>query len=316
MLALLLHIVFASSFTLIIKWAQNRGREDQLTFGAINYIVAAIAILPFFLANKPDQLSMGAIVAGGSMGAIYFIAYFLAIYSIRKVGAASATVVSVLSILLPIAVAAFFYNDAPNGWQVVGIFLALAALTLIGAQTKSGAKQTDDSLGKDADQKVDGKTDDASKTNTLQESQSRKWIIPLALFSFFLLCGFSRIAQEAFKHVVDLEDHSAQRPTFCIAAFTAAAIPSIVMLIFRRKRILPTELGIGVAMGLSNILQTFFILKSLEYFSGFIVFPVGSAGAVVLITIIATGILGERLTRRTVIGIIFSVIALFLLNST
>ena len=47
MIYLILQIIFSSAFTLIIKWAQMRGREDVIAIGAVNYIVAALAILPF-----------------------------------------------------------------------------------------------------------------------------------------------------------------------------------------------------------------------------------------------------------------------------
>ncbi len=113
MIFLLLQVVFASAFTLVIKWAQVRGREDVITIGAINYIVAGLSIAPIFILTNPSPVSVDAIWTGGSMGVVYFIAFFFAIYAIKSVGASSATVVSVLSILLPIAVAAVIWNEHP-----------------------------------------------------------------------------------------------------------------------------------------------------------------------------------------------------------
>jgi drug/metabolite transporter (DMT)-like permease len=280
---LLLHIVFASSFTLLIKWAHVRDREHVITIGAINYIVAAVAVLPVFLTVNPQPVSWGAIWTGGSMGAIYFVAFFFAFYSIKKVGASSTTVVSVLSILLPIGFAAIVWNESPNLIQTAGIGLALLALTLIGAQT-----------------------------NRLPSEESKStpaWIVPTVLFLFFLLCGCARLSQEAFKYVSD-PDH---RTAFILSAFSIAAIPSIVILIRGRRFPRPMEFAIGVLMGLSNILQTYFILLALHHFEGFIVFPLASAGGLVLTTLVATGLLGEQLNRRTYLGILVSVIALFLL---
>jgi multidrug transporter EmrE-like cation transporter len=109
---------------------------------------------------------------------------------------------------------------------------------------------------------------------------------------------------------VSLPDH---RPAFILTAFTIAAIPSVGVLLYYRKIPKPMEFLIGAMMGLSNILQTHFILKSLEYFEGFIVFPVTSAGGIVMTTLVATGLLGEKLNGRTYVGIVVSVIALFLL---
>ena len=283
MIYLLSQIVFASSFTLFIKWAHVRGREDVVTIGAINYIVAAITILPVFLMVNPRPVSIGAVCTGSAMGLIYFVAFFFAFYSIKKVGASSATVVSVLSILLPIGFTAVVWSESPNMMQTIGIGLALLALTLIGAQTN---------------------------VNAGDESQTTpRWVVPTVLFTFFLLCGCSRLSQETFKHV----SHPDHRTAFILAAFTVASIPSIVLLIRGGRVPEPMEFVFGILMGLSNVLQTFFILKALHYFPGFIVFPVTSAGSIVLTTLVATGLLGERLNRRTYVGILVSVVALVLL---
>lgn len=305
MIALILQIVFSSAFTLLIKWAQVRGKEDEITFGAINYIVAAICISPVLILHLPPDISIGVMWAGASMGLIYFTAYFFAIKAIRQVGAASSTVVSVLSILLPIGLATVLYDEHPRPIQWIGIAFALAALTLIGLPTeKPKHDETDHSLEKNIAPKSEA--DKTPKTG---------WVVPVILVAFFLLCGFSRVAQEAFKHLVEADQQPAQRPIFLASAFFAASIPSAFMLIFRKRKIKKSELGMGIAMGVSNVLQLFFILQALGYFSGFIVFPVSSAGGVVLVTFVATYLLNERLSRLTLIGISLSVVALFMLNS-
>jgi drug/metabolite transporter (DMT)-like permease len=228
-------------------------------------------------------VSSGALWTGGSMGAIYFVAFFFAIYCIEKTGASSATVVGALSILLPITFAAIVWKERPDLIQTIGIILALLSLSLIGAQTSHPNESA----------------------NT-----TPKWIVPTMLLIFFLLCGCSRLSQEAFKHVSQ-PDH---RPAFILSAFAIAAIPSLAVLLYFRRMPSRMEFVIGILMGLSNIFQTHFILKSLEYFEGFIVFPVTSAGCIVLTALIAVCFLGETLNKRTYLGIAISVIALFLLN--
>ena len=73
MIYLILQIVFASAFTLFIKWAQIRRQENVITIGAINYIVAAVSIIPVFLFSNLSPVSFGALWTGGSMGAVYFL---------------------------------------------------------------------------------------------------------------------------------------------------------------------------------------------------------------------------------------------------
>ena len=88
----------------------------------------------------------------------------------------------------------------------------------------------------------------------------------------------------------------------------------MAVLIARRRRITLAEFGFGFAMGTSNILQTHFILKSLHFLAGFVVFPVSSAGGLLLTAIVATSLLGERLNRKTCWGVGVAVVALVLLN--
>ena len=72
MIFILSQIVFASLFGLCIKWVGNREREDIITVGMINYIVAAIVSLPE-LANLPtDQIAVAGVATGATMGCLLY----------------------------------------------------------------------------------------------------------------------------------------------------------------------------------------------------------------------------------------------------
>lgn len=291
MIYLLLHIVFASAFTLIIKWSQQRKVDDVVVVGAINYIAAAVATLPVFLAVNPMPVDVGAIWTGAAMGAVYFTAYFLVIRAIQMVGASATSVVGVLSILFPIVLAAIFFSERPTLLQSIGIGLALGSLVLVGR-----AKHAPHS----------GESLVTSETT----GSTRSWAVPLVLLTFFFLCGMNRVAQDLFKHVSEAE----HRPAFCLAAFTVASIPSFYVLLSRKR--LPTvmELSIGIALGLSNVLQTYFMLRSLEHLAGYIAFTVASGGTIVFTTLMAVGLMNEQINRKTQIGIGLAVVALVLLR--
>ena len=288
MIYLLLFVVFSSIFSLCIKWVHNRGSEDIITIGAITYIVAASAIVPWYFTGIRQTGDFVAIATGGTMGLVYFIAFFFVIYCVRVVGVSSTMVVSSLSLLLPIIVAAFVWDSTPNLIQIAGIGLALVSLLMIAVQPKPPTV----------------------KTATQNEPTARDWKPLALLFVFFLLCGFSRIAQETFKY----ESIINQKPTFLLAAFTVAGIPSLILLIYRFRPIVKMELVIGIIMGMSNGLQTFWMLKSLDFIPGYIAFPLSSAGGIVFTTAVATLMLNEKLHKRAYIGIAVSVVALVLLN--
>ncbi|MFP6762380.1 MAG: EamA family transporter [Planctomycetaceae bacterium] len=288
MVFLALNIVFASSFMLCIKWVQLRQREDLLTVGVINYIVAAALTVPEFLTSGTSETSVNAILTGGILGICYFVAFFFVMSAVKTAGASSTSVIGALSILLPIGCGVFIWQETPHPLQAGGVVLAVLALSLV------GSNRTD--------------TPHTADPGPTVRSRNRK--APVILTVFFLLAGISRLTQETFKH----ESHAEQRPTFLFTAFAVAAIPSIVILTVRRRRPTLREFGFGILLGTANILQTHFILKSLHHFPGFIVFPVSSAGGVLLTVTVATVFLGERLNRRTCWGIGIAVVSLVMLN--
>ena len=303
MIYLFLQSVFGSLFGLCIKWVGNRNllqpAENMIVVGAINYIVAAISITPWFFSSEVEPAS-GAILTGGAMGLVYFIAFFFVIQTIRWIGVSATTVVGVMAILLPIAVAALFWNQIPTKLQIIGIALALIALILIGWK------------------------------NNAPSGPPKPWFVPLVMVAFFFLSGLSRVCQEAFNYLSVPADISfgneleqanylgAQQPTFLLSAFVVTAIPSACLLGYRwialGKKIQKTEFAFGVALGLTNILQCQLALQCLAYFPGYIVFPVTSAGAILVTTLVAVSWLGERLSLRGYAGIAVAMVALFLLQ--
>ncbi len=283
MVFLFANIIFASLFGLCIKWVENRGREDIVSVGMINYIFAAAISLIEVYGIPGEEIGASAITTGATMGVSYFVAFFFCVYAIKWIGVANSTVISILSICVPILAGVLVWSEKPNAQQWFGVGLALLALSLI------------------------GKKGDAVSQGTVPD---RPWFTPLVVIGFFVLCGLSRLAQEAFKHLC-LE---AERPVYLTSAFGIAAIPSLAFLLYRKKHISTREWLIGSGLGAANILQTHFILKSLKLYPGFIVFPVVSAGSLMLVTLVATQFMGEKLGRLTYLGIGIACVALVLLN--
>lgn len=280
MVFLFFNIIFASSFVLILKWVQNRKREDIINVGVINYIVAALFSIPEVVASPTTTLPVHAIWTGVSMGTCYFVAFFFVIYTIRHIGASTTNMISALSILMPIAVAVLFWGEKPGPMQIAGIALAITALSMVG------------------------------RSHQFAGTPPNPTMFVVVLVAFFLLAGTSRLSQDLFDQFCTAD----LRPAFLCSAFVASAIPSIVILA-RRKFVVSTgDIIFGVALGAVNILQTHFMLLSLNMFAGYIVFPVSSAGGLVFTAAIAILFLGEKINRRSKIGIGIAVVALILLN--
>jgi len=275
-----LNILLSSLFLLLIRWLQHRP-VDVLSVGAINYIVGAVGALLMFLLGASRAYSVPSCALGAINGVAYFVSFFLLLSTMRWKGAALAAVLSRLSILVPVLCGILIWHERPSSLQSVGIALACVSLTLVG------------------------------RGRLTFRVGDLPWYAPLHMAAFFLIAGSSRLAQEAHSHMAGSEEE----PAFLLALFGVSAVASAAMLLARGKLPQRAELVFGTVIGLANVGQTYFILKALEAYAGYVVFPVVSAGGLVLTAFVAAFLLDEKLTLRSYVGIAVAVIALTLLRS-
>ena len=274
---LALNVLFSSFFILCIKWAKSRG-EEIINIGALNYLSAAVLGIVMYVRSGEPPDSTAALL-GAVNGGCYFAAFFFLIAAISWKGATNLAAVSRLSILMPVAFGVAWLGERPDSWQVIGIVLACLSLLMI-----SGRK--------------------GSINNAEQPRRSVQVIL-----MFFLIAGMARMTQEIFKYSCEPELTS----LYLASGFGVAGVASLVVLGVRRKPLAVSELLIGIALGTANLLQVYFVLKSLELFDGFIVFPVTSAAGLAVTTLAAVTLLGERPSRLSYLGIGVAIAALLLL---
>ncbi|MDP6118442.1 MAG: DMT family transporter [Planctomycetota bacterium] len=279
LLFIILNILLSSSFILGMRWNQLNDR-DLLSVGAINYITGWLVSLILYLLPGNQAHSSPAILWGTVNGAGYFIAFFLLLGTMKWKGAAQATVFARLSILVPVSVGIIVWGETPNGAEWGGITLACVSLLLIG-----GGK------------------------NLIEEKLPPGAFVTISLF--FLIAGCSRLAQEGFKHQAEENEQMA----YLLAAFTVMGVCSAVMLMKRKVKPGWTECWTGVLIGIANSLQVLFILKALEGYPGYVVFPVASAGGLLMTTLFAVIWLKESLSARGLVGISVAVLAVVALQS-
>lgn len=289
MIDVAVHLVLAAFFTVGIRWVQIRPRFDVLSVGAINYLVACVLGLAMLLVNyrssplaMPSDLYTAAptLLTGAGMGVGYFLCFFLLLRTLDVRGAAIATALSRLAVLVPIAIAVVIWGERPGPIQWIGIVVSIVAMVLMNLPQRVAVGSSEG-------------------TST--------WIIPLLLF---LVAGGSFTAQEAFSHV----SQSAQQPLFIMCGFAVTAVGSLIMLIARRHMPSFPELAVAVVLGIANALQVLFLLRAIDRLSSFLVFALAGAGGVVGTTIIAAVVLRERPSGRHLLGIAVATVALVLLQ--
>lgn len=278
MIYLFLNVVFSSFFILCIRWVQLR-KNDVVSVGMVNYLVAgAITLIVAAILQPPFTLA--GVTTGAANGICYFVAFFFLNYAVRFKGAANITIVTRLSILFPILFGIWIWNEWPDAGQATGILLACVSLVLISRRNANLDRQ---------------------------ETPPYAWAV---LLVFFLIAGGSRLSQEAFRNLCE----GRERAVFLMVAFVLTAIAALGVNLYRRRWGTMEEWSIGIVLGVSNLVQTFLILKALEAYPGYIVFPVVSAGSLVFTTLVAVGFLREQLSWESYAGIFLASGSLVLLN--
>jgi len=252
---------------------------DIVTVGSINYIAAAFCAVPGCVCSEFSPLAIHAIWTGATMGVCYFIAFFFLIFAVRWIGASNSAAVSRVSLVIPVCAGIGLWGEVPDFFQVLGIVTAFASLFLIGRSRT------------DPNPEIPG--------NTNENPAAQRWVL-WVLGAFFLVCGTARLAQQACQQLCE---GATDYPAFLLAAFCFAAVPSFAVLLWRYRGISRGELWVGVILGLTNILQSHYILRSLDLYDGFLVFTVTNTGGLIFTTGIAVFGFKERINRQSLVGI-------------
>ena len=277
-LYLAIHIVGSVSFGHIMKWALRRQCELPAV-GAINYAVAALLSLALGVAVRSAPLSVAGAGIGIMGGLSYVVSYFFYYQSMRLVGVSVSTAVIRLSMLPAIVASVFAWGERPGSLQVLGIMLVFAALPLLSQQPGDKAVR----LG----------------------GQVWQWLLGV----FFSTSG-GYLAARWFQ---ELGAPSA-KPLLLAVWFGASALVGLGYLLGQNLRPSRDDLPLGVLLGSVNVVGNFALLASLEYLPGAIVFPVSSAGGLVLTMLTSVALWREKLSQPAQAGLLMAVPALVLMN--
>lgn len=294
MIFLLFHILISTGFGLVVKHGQHR-RLDLLTLGTVNYVVAALWFGLQALMGEGLHLSGPTLAIGIFGGISYVVSYLFLVQVLRYTGISIPMAIVRLSVLIPVLASIWVWHEMPNFWQVCGIALTCAALPCFNLDARNG--------------------------------KGRGFAGPTIMIGLlFLATGCCSLAAKLF-HEADLPGQKAQ---FLFFLFFTTAVVAVSTWLWdrwrggRRNRLaaagsdrLPTgcqALPAGALLGLINVGGNFFLLLALERLPGLIVFPVASALGVMLTTVVAAQVWGERIGAWGRAGIALSIGAVALLN--
>jgi len=285
MLFLLLTILSSVSVSAILKINESRGGCRMVVAG-MNYVVATLLAFMMSMTSGISKLDIGAEWIGlGLASGVGFVAGFLMLMrGLKEIGLAIPTSAARLSMLIPVTGSIIVFNEQPSALQIAGIIAGILAFVLLGAAQRRGR-------GK---QRAEGSNLDLGAIGVL-----------VAIFAIVGTTDFSmKIAQ---ANGIDSD-------ALAFYIFLSASFTCWLWVAIRRMQVTGRDVLLGALLGIPNYFSVYFLLLALGRLDASVVFPSVSAGAVVLVTIVAIIFWKEHPNRIAWFGIALAAIAVALLG--
>lgn len=297
MINLFLAICSSASIALIFKYTEDKGlNRYQVT--CFNYLVATLIStivvlrsgMNFVIHASNPILCMtenfdGQLTASGSFilalvlgiitGVLYLTSFFVYQASIKDCGAGLAAMFNKMGVLIPTFMSIIIWSEYPTFIRWIGIILSIISIFMVNANR-----------------------DDMDVKH-----------IKLQLIALFIIVGIGDFNSKVFQKyaLIEFKGH------FLFFLFLTSFIISIIILIAKKQTKLDNKSCLcGIAVGIPNMLTSYFIINALNGLQATIVYPAYSAGTIILVILLSNLIYKEKLTAvdkkavaLTVLGMIF-----------
>lgn len=292
MIFLVLAILCSASLSILFKFSAKR--EPNLlainffifvggTFISLILIIKQIITEPEWLPVLFSEFGFThitpftiALLIGLINGVLYTVAYYILQVSVARNGSAMTYTFNKLGVIIPAVLSVLIFHEEPKLSQVVGVLIAFLAISLI----------------------------------YLKKEKNSVITLRAALLGTFFLGGFSTFTSKVYQV------YGAERFENLYVFFTYlfSLIISGVFMMVKDRRVKHSDVIFGLMAGIPSQLVTLLILFALTSIPAFVVFPLNSVGAILVVNVINLIFFKEKLTTRQFIAIGLIISAVVLLN--
>lgn len=301
--ALILATLCSAAIALVFKYSETHGL-NRYAVTSTNYLTATLVSLGMLLAQslrlgrqaiwpalaqefRPVVLGNGglfsapasiswALLLGAVTGCFYFLGFIYFQESVRVSGAGLSGAFGKMGILLPMLLSLVLWRELPGPWQWVGILMALASMVLVYLPWGNSATE--------------------------------RWQPQLLLL--FCFSGTGEFANKLFqKYTIE-----GYKNLYLLLVFGTALMISLYFTWRQRRAPRPSDLLTGLAVGLPNLFSSYWLIAALGSLPASLVYPIYSAGSILLINLGTALLFKERLSRRQLTSIGLTMLALVIIN--
>lgn len=287
MLALLLAIFSSASIALLFKITEN-GHHNRYIVTSANYFAAFIVSLWLYIdpikamqagtLNAQDIPFLPLMRLGIPAGVFFFLSFIFYQVSVKENGASLSAMFGKLGILVPMIISIVIWHEMPTSIQLFGMLLAFSSIIIINFNPSA------------------------------QKSLMNRGV-KISLILLFITGGLAEFSNKLFQKL-SLPD---EKNLFLFFVFFTAFVCSLLFAITKKKngsRHYFSDIGLGLLVGIPNLLSSFFLISALNVYPAALVFPLYSSGSIVLVMILSFVLFKERLSKRALVGIGLTLLAL------
>lgn len=285
MIYLLLSILFNAVLFIIIKLFA-KFNIDALQALVVNYFVAFGVGLFFLDTSFSPNIIISQEWFKGSilLGFIFISTFYVTTITSQRNGLSVASVASKMSVIIPIILGVFLYDETLGSVKILGIIIALIAVYF------------------------------TSKKETGEIQQASNLVFPILVF-----IGAGTI-DSSLKYLQTFHVPSNQIGLFSSVTFFCAFSVGILILVFLSLKVKIKFAGRnilgGIALGLPNFFSLYYLVKMLEAkaFESATLFTIHNIAIVLVSTFVGIFFFKERISMRNALGIGLALFALFLVT--
>lgn len=290
MLYLIGSIVLTSYLTLALKVCE-RFRVNIFQAIVFNYITCVIT---GSLVNGSFPVNARIVQTPWFRWAAVMGVLFVSIFTVlgltaQKISVAVASVANKLSLVIPVVLSVYLYDESVTGWKLGGVLLALLAVVLTCYPQKQVA--------------------------TDQPVFAKKWKYGLPLVLFI----GSGLLDALINHVQQAYVTEENKNAYLICGFLSAATIGIVLLLVQivlgRQVFSFKNLLAGVIIGIPNYFSIWCLVRFLKLspWQSSASIPVNNMGIVLFSSVMAWLLFREKLSKTNWLGIALSIISIYLI---
>ncbi|MFY7899673.1 MAG: EamA family transporter [Chitinophagaceae bacterium] len=290
MIYLIGSIVLSSFLTLAFKML---GKLNIPIFQSIvyNYLICVVtgSIVNQSFPINQEALSQTWFHWACVMGVLFIILFNMIGITAQKISVAVASVANKLSLIIPVILSVYLYNESVKGFKLLGVIIALVAVVFTCLQDK--------------------------KQEATMDKSMVKWEYALP----FLLFIGSGLLDSLINHVQQKHVNESNSNAFLISGFAAAGTIGLLVLLFQfiqgKQQFSYKPIVAGIIIGIPNYFSIWCLVRYLKFspWQSSASIPINNMGIVLFSTIVAWIAFKEKLSKINWIGIGLSIIAIYLI---